>query len=146
MFWRLSRLDAFVWLATFLCTVLIDIDVGLAVGIALSLASIFIRGMKPYTCLLGNVPRTDFYLDVSRYKTAEEMPFIKIFHYCGSLNFAARSTFKSELCRRIDLDLGKALRRLMRQSAAAAKLATAATMTTKATTAHHDSDVSVRFC
>lgn len=68
-FWRLSQLDAFVWMATFLTVVLVSIDIGLAVGVALSLACIFIRGMKPYTCLLGNVPQTDLYLDVNRYKS-----------------------------------------------------------------------------
>ena len=68
-FWQLSRLDAFVWMGTFLVVVIIDIDIGLGVGIALSLACIFIRGLKPYVCLLGNVPKTDFYLDITRYKS-----------------------------------------------------------------------------
>lgn len=67
-FWKLSRLDAFVWMATFLVVVFVAIDIGLAVGIALSLACIFVRGMKPYSCLLGNVPKTDLYLDTKRYK------------------------------------------------------------------------------
>lgn len=136
-FWRLSRLDAFVWLATFLTVIIVAIDIGLAVGIALSLTCIFIRGMKPYTCLLGNVPKTDFYLDISRYKAvsekwnerriclytlylkkkyyqlqAEEINFIKIFHYCGSLNFASRSSFKSELCTLIGLNLAKETRKM----------------------------------
>lgn len=68
-FWRLSQLDALVWLMTFLSVVIVAIDVGLAVGVLLSLACIFIRGMKPYTCLLGHVPHTDLYLDVNRYKS-----------------------------------------------------------------------------
>lgn len=67
-FWKLSRLDATVWMATFLAVIIVAIDVGLLVGIVLSLACIFIRGMKPYTCLLGHVPQTDLYLDVGRYK------------------------------------------------------------------------------
>lgn len=67
-FWKLSRLDALVWLCTFLAVVFIAIDIGLLVGIILSLACIFVRGMKPYTCLLGNVPQTDLYLDITRYK------------------------------------------------------------------------------
>lgn len=119
-FWRLSRLDAFVWLATFATVVLVAIDIGLAIGIALSVACIFIRGMKPYTCLLGHVPRTDLYLDVSRYKMAEEIPFVRIFHYCGSLNFAGRTAFKAELCRRIELDLGKETRRMVKRQRAKA--------------------------
>lgn len=67
-FWKLSHLDAVVWMATFLAVVIFAIDIGLLVGIILSLACIFIRGMKPYTCLLGHVPQTDLYLDVNRYK------------------------------------------------------------------------------
>lgn len=68
VFYKLSVLDAIVWMATFLTVVIVAIDIGLLVGIILSLACIFIRGMKPYTCLLGNVPNTDLYLDIKRYK------------------------------------------------------------------------------
>lgn len=67
-FWKLSRLDAMVWIITFLTVLLVSIDIGLLVGLILSLSCIFIRGMKPYTCLLGNVPKTDLYLDIKRYK------------------------------------------------------------------------------
>lgn len=34
---------------------------------------------------------------------------IKIFHYCGSLNFASRASFKSELCAIIGIDLAAEL-------------------------------------
>lgn len=67
-FWKVSRLDAAVWLVTFLSVVIFAIDIGLLVGIVLSLACIFIRGMKPYTCLLGHIPKTDLYLDIKRYR------------------------------------------------------------------------------
>lgn len=67
-FYKLSHLDAVVWIVTFLTVVIVAIDIGLAVGIVMSIACIFIRGLKPYTCLLGNVPKTDLYLDISRYK------------------------------------------------------------------------------
>lgn len=42
---------------------------------------------------------------------AEEISSIKIFHYCGSLNFASRAAFKSELCSSIRLDLPAELRK-----------------------------------
>nr|CAD7601855.1 unnamed protein product [Timema genevievae] len=108
-FWRLSTLDGVVWLATFITVVFIDIDYGLLAGIVLSLVSIFIQGMKPYTCLLGIVPNTDLYLDVNRYKGTREVQNIKIFHYCGGLNFATRDHFKSELFRLIGLNPQKQL-------------------------------------
>lgn len=71
-FWKMSRLDAIVWLATFSTVVLVSIDIGLLVGIIFSLSCIFIRGMKPYTCLLGHIPKTDLYLDITRYKTVSK--------------------------------------------------------------------------
>lgn len=136
-FWKMSRLDATVWLVTFATVVIVSIDIGLLVGIVLSLACIFIRGMKPYTCLLGHIPKTDLYLDINRYRAvsiecggfsklriiqkktmviclqAEEIAGIKIFHYCGSLNFASRMSFKSELCSLIRIDLAREMRNQM---------------------------------
>lgn len=67
-FWRLSKLDGLVWIITFLTVVLVDIDYGLLVGLGLSLASILVQGMKPYTCLLGVMPNMDIYLDTNRYR------------------------------------------------------------------------------
>ncbi|XP_069694459.1 prestin-like [Periplaneta americana] len=96
-FWRLSTLDGIVWVLTFLTVVLVDIDYGLFVGLGLSLASILLQGMKPYTCLLGAMPNLDLYLDRNRYKESQELPTIKIFHYCGGLNFATRNHFKNQL-------------------------------------------------
>lgn len=93
-FYRLSRWDALVWLCTFLPTALISIDLGLLSGIVVSLATLFLRGHQPYTCLLGNLPGTDLYLDTERYKGVQEIVGIKIFHYCGALNFASKAQFK----------------------------------------------------
>lgn len=74
-FWKMSHLDAVVWLATFLTVVIFSIDIGLLIGIVLSLACIFIRGLKPYTCLLGTIRKTDLYLDITRYKAVRNCFF-----------------------------------------------------------------------
>lgn len=39
------------------------------------------------------------------------MDSIKIFHYCGSLNFASRALFKSELCSLIRINLANEIKR-----------------------------------
>ncbi|XP_045770049.1 prestin isoform X3 [Maniola jurtina] len=100
-FWKLSKLDAVVWLVTFLVTMLINIDIGLGAGLLASVGALFCRSQKPYTCLLGRVLDTDLYLDIKRYRAAEEIPGIKIFHYCGGLNFASKNLFRATLFRRI---------------------------------------------
>ncbi|XP_066247895.1 prestin-like [Euwallacea similis] len=103
-FWKLSKIDALVWMGTFLTVALIGIDIGLICGIALSLTSIFILNLRPYTCLLGEVADTDFYLDIKRYRTAKEIEGIKIFHYSGGINFATRFMFKADLIRLIGIN------------------------------------------
>ncbi|XP_041972434.1 prestin isoform X2 [Aricia agestis] len=100
-FWRLSQLDACVWLVTFLVTVLVNIDIGLGAGLVASVGALFARSQRPYTCLLGRVLDTDLYLDIKRYRAAEEIPGIKIFHYCGGLNFASKNLFRDTLFRKI---------------------------------------------
>lgn len=100
-FWRKNKFDAIVWVGTFLATTFISMDLGVAAGIVLNLISIFFRGMQPYTCLMGRVPNTDLYLDMSRYKAAIELPNIKIFHYTGALNFCTTTLFKAELYKKV---------------------------------------------
>ncbi|XP_028031995.1 prestin [Bombyx mandarina] len=100
-FWGLSKLDAMVWLITFLVTLIVNIDIGLGAGLLASVGALFCRSQKPYTCLLGRVLDTDLYLDTKRYRAAEELPGIKIFHYCGGLNFASKNLFRSTLFRKI---------------------------------------------
>lgn len=108
-FLRLSKLDAAVWMITFLSVAFISIDLGLLIGVILSLLSILMLGLKPYTCLLGPVPHTDLYLDIRRYKGVRELRGIKIFHYQGGINFASRTFFKSELYEQISLNPQKEL-------------------------------------
>ncbi|XP_049820981.1 prestin-like isoform X2 [Aethina tumida] len=103
-FWRLSKMDAIVWLITFLTVIGIGIDVGLLAGVIASLISILLLTFKPYTCLLGHISRTDLYLDTSKYKAAEQIPGIKIFQYSGGINFATRGIFKNELIRRVEIN------------------------------------------
>ncbi|GJQ74245.1 hypothetical protein Trydic_g19149 [Trypoxylus dichotomus] len=108
-FWKLSKMDAAIWMVTFVGVVVISIDIGLLVGVIMSLVTIFLLGMKPYTCLLGSVPHTDLYVDIKRYKGAGEVSGLKIFHYQGGINFASRNYFKSELYKLINLDPQKEL-------------------------------------
>lgn len=66
--WRTSRADAIIWFAAFVAVVGLDIDIGLAVGVLVSIIVLLLRNQKPSTALLGNVRGTDIYLDISKYK------------------------------------------------------------------------------
>uniref|UniRef100_A0A182WFT8 STAS domain-containing protein n=1 Tax=Anopheles minimus TaxID=112268 RepID=A0A182WFT8_9DIPT len=110
-FWRQSWIDGMVWILTFLSVVLVAIDIGLLVGIVLSICCIFFRALKPYTCLLGNVPNTDIYLDVNRYDGLIQHAGVKIFHYSGALNFASRAAFKTTICETLGINLTEEIKR-----------------------------------
>lgn len=97
--------DGIVWMVTFLVVVLVAIDIGLLVGIIMSLFCIFINGMMPHVCILGRIPGTDLFLDIERFEKASEIPFVKIFRYCGSINFATKSSFRELLCKKLGINL-----------------------------------------
>jgi MFS superfamily sulfate permease-like transporter len=72
--WKTSKLDALIWLSTFLSVVVVDIDVGLGVGVGVSLVTLIWRGQRPYASVLGELPDAEgVYVDVKRYPTVRTL-------------------------------------------------------------------------
>ncbi|ELU09702.1 hypothetical protein CAPTEDRAFT_129630 [Capitella teleta] len=95
--WRASKTDMMIWLVVFLSTVLIDVDIGLFVGLGFSLLTVVYRTQAPYTSLLGRVPNTDIYKDISIYNCSREIPGVKIFRFECSLVYANVEYFVKKL-------------------------------------------------
>lgn len=95
--WKVSRMDAAIWISAFLGVVIIDIDYGLLLGILVSLIVLLCRTQQPKTCRLGHIPNTDLYLDVSKYSAALEVPTVSIFHFGGPIHFANTEYFRTQL-------------------------------------------------
>lgn len=102
--------DGIVWLTTFLSVVVISIDIGLLVGVIMSVMCLFFFGLKSYMCVLGNVPETDLYLDIEKFQKAVELPRIKIVQYSGTINFATKASFKNQLCEILKINLLKEMK------------------------------------
>ncbi|XP_055614025.1 solute carrier family 26 member 6 isoform X2 [Uranotaenia lowii] len=96
-----GTLELFVWLVTFFSVAVIDIDIGLLIGVLFSLVALYIKGWKSYYSLLGTVPDTAIYVDIGSHQRAEEIPHIKIFKYSGAINFASKSSFKKTLIKEV---------------------------------------------
>lgn len=109
-FLKKSKLDGFVWMATFLAVSLVSIDIGLLVGIVLSICCIFRQSIKAEICILGNVADSELFLDIDRFEKAIEIPFVKMFRYSGSINFATKASFRNRLCNKLGIDLLKELK------------------------------------
>ncbi|KAM8708568.1 hypothetical protein ACLKA7_015531 [Drosophila subpalustris] len=104
-FSKQGKLEIFTWICTFLCVVLIDIDIGLLIGVCVSLLALYIKGLKPYSCLLGYIPEAPgIYMDINQHRNVMQVPETRIFRYCGSLNFATSLFFRRALNETVGLD------------------------------------------
>ncbi|XP_021947719.1 prestin isoform X2 [Folsomia candida] len=91
-----SLLNAVVWVAAFIATVLLDIEYGLGVGLIFSICTLIFTSNKPHINVLGTYADSNVYVDASMTQ-AKEIPGIKIVKYTGSLNFATIELFVEKL-------------------------------------------------
>ncbi|XP_046682186.1 anion exchange transporter-like isoform X2 [Homalodisca vitripennis] len=97
--WHMSTLDGIVWVATYVTVILVEIDVGLLVGLTVSIVTILFRGIRPLIYPLSRLPYTDIYVESTRYGKVEDINGVCIIHYGGGLNFANKSCFRQEVNR-----------------------------------------------
>uniref|UniRef100_A0A3B5PWX5 Solute carrier family 26 member 6 n=1 Tax=Xiphophorus maculatus TaxID=8083 RepID=A0A3B5PWX5_XIPMA len=107
MLWKSNKVDLLVWLVTFISTILLNLDLGLAVSIGFSMLTIIFKTQLPRYSILGNVPGTELYLDIEAYKEAKEIPGIKIFHSSGTINFTNAEMYLESLQEKSGIDIGK---------------------------------------
>ncbi|OCT85840.1 anion exchanger SLC26A6 isoform X1 [Xenopus laevis] len=88
MLWRSNKFDLLVWLVTFIATILLNLDIGLAVSVAFSLLTVIFRTQKPHYSILGKVHNTDIYRDVAQFDQVQEIQGVKIFQSSCTLYFA----------------------------------------------------------
>ncbi|XP_054902073.1 solute carrier family 26 member 6-like [Poeciliopsis prolifica] len=107
MLWKTNKVDLLVWMVTYISTILLNLDLGLAVSIGFSMLTIIIKTQRPRYSILGNVPGTELYLDIDAYKEAKEIPGIKIFHSSATINFTNADMYLESLQEKSGIDIGK---------------------------------------
>ncbi|KAL4226525.1 hypothetical protein ACF0H5_014510 [Mactra antiquata] len=95
--WSVSLIDFFVWIVSFLATVLLDVDLGLGTAVIFNILTVVCRSQRPYATLLGQIPGTDIYRDMNVYQEAREVVGVKIFRFEHSLFFVNTEHFKTLL-------------------------------------------------
>uniref|UniRef100_A0AAX7TTX4 SLC26A/SulP transporter domain-containing protein n=1 Tax=Astatotilapia calliptera TaxID=8154 RepID=A0AAX7TTX4_ASTCA len=86
--WKTNRVDMLVWVATFILTLLLNPDIGLAASIGFSLLTVIFRTQLPKYSILGQVPETDIYKPLDEYHQVRQVPGILIFRSSATLYFA----------------------------------------------------------
>uniref|UniRef100_A0AAQ5Z208 STAS domain-containing protein n=1 Tax=Amphiprion ocellaris TaxID=80972 RepID=A0AAQ5Z208_AMPOC len=86
--WRSSKIDLVVWLVTWVSTMLLNLDLGLAASITFALFTVIFRTQMPTYSVLGNVPGTELYVDLETHRQAREIPGVTIFRSSATVYFA----------------------------------------------------------
>lgn len=95
--WSSNRTDFWMLIVTFLATLTLGIELGIGVGVVLSLAMVIFRSTRPHVAILGQVPNTDFYRNVKRFSNVVERKDLLIIRFDAPLYFANINYFKELL-------------------------------------------------
>lgn len=87
--WKVDKFDFLACIGAFLGVLFKSVETGLLVAVIISFAKILIQSIRPGIEVLGRVPRTEAFCDVSQYPMAISTPGISVIRISsGSLCFA----------------------------------------------------------
>ncbi|XP_053091807.1 solute carrier family 26 member 6 isoform X2 [Pangasianodon hypophthalmus] len=107
--WRKDRVDMLVWVMTFILTVLLNPDLGLAASVAFSMLTVIIRTQLSRYSLLGQIPGTDIYKPIEDYNQVTQIPGLVIFRCSATLYFANAEMYVAHLYEKSGVDVPKLL-------------------------------------
>lgn len=84
--WRYDRADALALLATGAGVLVLGVEAGVMVGVALSLATLIWRASRPHIVVLGRIAGTEHFRDIERY-AGETMPGVLLLRVDANLFF-----------------------------------------------------------
>ncbi len=95
--WRTNRYDLAMLIVTFVATLILGIEQGIALGVILSLAIIIWKTTRPHVAELGQVPGTEFYRNIKRFKQVKAKRDLLIIRFDAQLYFANIGYFRDQL-------------------------------------------------
>ena len=84
--WRYDRADALALLATAAGVLVLGVEAGVMVGVALSLATLIWRASRPHIVVLGRIAGTEHFRDIERY-AGETVPGVLLLRVDANLFF-----------------------------------------------------------
>ncbi|MED6144695.1 putative sulfate transporter 4.2 [Stylosanthes scabra] len=108
--WRVDKKDFLLWTITSITTLFFGIEVGVLVGVGVSLAFVIHESANPHIAVLGRLPGTTVYRNVEQYPEAYRYNGIVIVRIDAPIYFANTSYIKDRL-REYELDVVNSTRR-----------------------------------
>ncbi len=84
----MKKADGYLAIITFVITLMFGVEVGILTGISLSVVAIMYRISRPNVAILGNLPGTRSFRDITLHEEAEEIEGILILRVDASFMFA----------------------------------------------------------
>ncbi|KAK7271897.1 hypothetical protein RJT34_28157 [Clitoria ternatea] len=93
--WKVDKLDFLACLCSFFGVLFISVPLGLGIAVAISVLKILLHVSRPNTMVLGNIPGTQIFHNISQYKEALRVPSFLILAVESPIYFA-NSTYLQE--------------------------------------------------
>jgi len=84
--WRFDRVDAAALVATAAGVMLLGVEAGVVVGVALSMGALIWRASRPHIAVLGRIPGTEHFRNIARY-SADTVPTLLMLRVDAGLFF-----------------------------------------------------------
>lgn len=101
--WHTDRLDLAMFGITFIATLGLGIEQGIAIGAVVSLVAVIYQSSRPHSAELGQLGKTNVFRNLERYEKARQVPGLLIFRFDAQLYFANIEYFRNEIEQRIKL-------------------------------------------
>jgi len=95
--WKANNMDFWLLIATFISTLFLGIEYGIATGVGLSLIVLIFRTSRPYTVELGKVPNSNFYRNKERFSDVIIEDEVLVFRFDAQLFYANAAYFRDNL-------------------------------------------------
>lgn len=89
-----NKTDFWTLIVTFLSTLSFGVEIGIGVGVILSLAMVLFKTTNPHTAQLAKVPGSHFYRNIKRFDNLEEREEILIYRFDAQLFLPTSITLK----------------------------------------------------
>ncbi|XP_030220109.1 solute carrier family 26 member 10 isoform X2 [Gadus morhua] len=96
-------LPKMVWVVTWLSVVVLNVDLGLAIGVVFSMMTVIGRTQRARCSVLGQASNTEIYRPMQNHSKCSEVAGVKILTYNGPIYYGNRSFFKEEVSRLLGL-------------------------------------------
>ncbi len=114
--WKTDRRDFLTLMTTFLITMTFGIQSGVSSGVVLSIALLIYRSSRPHVAVLGRLPETRYFRNITRFEHAIQYPDKLILRFDAPLYFGNAEFFRETL-EKLVIDKGSELRYVMLDSA-----------------------------